>query len=84
MINSFKEHFCSLRQWILSLMTILFMADLANTFIKCSVYVHSLGSFYYLRTILYVLLSAATIKIKDEWLHADFATIATAGEIALI
>jgi hypothetical protein len=30
------------------------------------------------------LLSAATIKIKDEWLHADFATIATAGEIALI
>jgi hypothetical protein len=29
-------------------------------------------------------LLAAAIKIKDEWFHAGFATIATAGEIALI
>jgi len=43
-----------------------------------------LGSFYYLRTILYIMLSVAAIKIKDEWFHAGFAIIATAGEIALI
>ena len=60
------------------------MADLADTFIKGAAYVHSLGSFYYVRTILYILLSAAAIKIKDEWFHAGFAIIATAGEIALI
>ena len=72
------------RQWIFSLMTILFVADLADTFIKGAAYVHSLGSFYYLRTILYILLSAAAIKIKDQWFHAGFAIIATAGEIALI
>jgi hypothetical protein len=35
------------------LMTILFVADLADTFIKGGAYVHSLGSFYYVRTILY-------------------------------
>ena len=72
------------RQWIFSLMTILFVADLADTFIKGAAYVHSLGSFYYVRTILYILLSVAAIKIKDEWFHAGFAIIATAGEIALI
>jgi hypothetical protein len=79
--NSFKEYFYSRRQWIFSLMTILFVADLADTFIKGAAYVHSLGSFYYVRTIL---LSAAAIKIKNEWFHAGFAIIATAGEIALI
>lgn len=41
-------------------------------------------SFYYVWTILYILLSVAAIKIKDEWFHAGFAIIATAGEIALI
>ena len=65
-------------------MTILFVADLADTFIKGAVYVHSLGSFYYVRTILYILLSAAAIKIKDEWFHAGFAIMTTASEIALI
>jgi hypothetical protein len=65
-------------------MTILFAADLADTFIKGAAYVHSLGSFYYARTILYILLSAAAIKIKDEWFHAGFAIFATACEIALI
>ena len=82
--NGFKEYFYSRRQWIFSLMTILFVADLADTFIKGAAYVHSLGSFYYVRTILYILLSVAAIRIKDERFHAGFAIIATAGEIALI
>ena len=32
----------------------------------------------------YILLSVAAIKIKDQWFHAGFAIIVTAGEIALI
>jgi len=70
------------RQWIFSL--ILFVADLDDTFIKGAAYVHSLGSFYYVRTILYMLLSAAALKIKNEWFHGGFAIFATACEIALI
>jgi hypothetical protein len=65
--NSFKEYFYSRRQWIFSVVTILFVADLANTFIKDAAYVHSLGAFHYVRTILYILLSALAIKIRDEW-----------------
>jgi hypothetical protein len=41
--NGFKEYFYSRRQWIFSLMTILFVADLADTFIKGAAYVHLLG-----------------------------------------
>lgn len=40
--------------------------------------------FIYVRTILYILLSVAAIKIKNQSFHAGFAIIATAGEIALI
>jgi hypothetical protein len=82
--DGFKAYFYSRRQWIFGLMTILFVADFADTMIKGSAYVHSLSVAYYLRTALYLVLSAAAIKIKDERFHAAFAIVATAGEIALI
>jgi hypothetical protein len=65
-------------------MTILFVADIADTLIKGRAYLYTLGPFYYIRTVLYILLSAAAIKIKDERYHAGFAIFATAYEIALI
>jgi hypothetical protein len=65
-------------------MTILFLADLLDTFIKGSEFWHAIGPFYYVRTGLYVLLSAAAIKIKDERFHAGFAIFATGSEIVLI
>jgi hypothetical protein len=48
--HGFKEYFCSRRQRIFRLMTNLFVADVANTFIQGAAYVHSLGSFYCVRT----------------------------------
>lgn len=68
--DSFKEYFYSRRQWIFSLMTILFLADIADTLIKGGAYLHSLGLFYYLRTASYIFLSLLAIKIKDERFHA--------------
>jgi hypothetical protein len=83
--NGFKEYAYSRRQWIFSLMTVLFVADLADTFIKGGgAYVHSLGAFYYAWAIVYILLSAAAITMKGEWFHAGFAIFATACEIAVI
>lgn len=65
-------------------MTILFLADLWDTFIKGTAFWHAIGTYYYLRTGLYILLSAAAVKIKDERFHAGFAIFATAAEIVLI
>jgi hypothetical protein len=80
----FKEYFYSRRQWIFSLMTILFIADIVDTLIKGGAYLHALGPVYYGRTGLCILLSAAAIKVKNERFHATFAIFATAYEIALI
>jgi hypothetical protein len=82
--DGFKTYFYSRRQWIFSLMTILFVADIVDTFIKGSAFSHSLGLFYYIRTAMYILLSAAAIKIKEERFHAGFTIFATVSEIALI
>jgi hypothetical protein len=82
--GSFKAYFYSRRQWIFGLMTILFLADLQDTFIKGSAYWQAIGALYYVRTGLYIILSAAAIKIKDERFHAGFAIFAIASEIVLI
>jgi hypothetical protein len=82
--SSFKEYFYSRRQWIFSLMTILFLADIADTMIKGPAYVHSLGVAYLVRVVSFIGLSIAAIKVKDERFHAAFAIYATAFEIALI
>jgi hypothetical protein len=60
------------------------LADILDTFIKGSAFWHAIGPFYYVRTGLYILLSAAAIKIKYERFHAGFAIFATASEIVLI
>jgi hypothetical protein len=82
--DGFKAYFYSRRQWIFSLMTILFVADIADTLIKGSSYLQALGPVYYVRTGLSIVLSAAAIKIKDERFHAGFAIFATAFEVAMI
>jgi hypothetical protein len=82
--DGFKDYFYSRRRWIFGLMVILFVADIADTFLKGNAYLQTLGPVYYIRTALYVLLSAAAIKIKDERFHAGFAIFATVSEIALI
>jgi phage-related holin len=82
--SGFKDYFYSQRRWIFTLMTILFVADVIDTVIKSSGYLRALGPAYYVRTALYILLSAAAIKIKNERFHAAFAVFATLSEIALI
>ena len=74
--EGFKDYFYSRRQWIFALMTLLFVADIADTFIKGSEYVRSLGVFFYVRTALYIVLSAVGIKVKSEKYHAAFAVFA--------
>ena len=82
--DGFKAYFYSRRQWIFSLMTTLFVADIADTLIKGSSYLHALGPVYYVRTGLSIVLSAAAIKINDQRFHAGFAILATAFEVVLI
>jgi hypothetical protein len=65
-------------------MTILFVADIADTLIKGGAYLQALGLAYYARTALYILLSRMAIKVIDQRFHAAFAIFATAAEIALI
>jgi hypothetical protein len=71
--SGFKDYFYSRRRWIFSLMTILFVADVVDTVIKGSGYLRTLGPAYYVRTALYIPLSAGAIKIRNERFHAAFA-----------
>ncbi|MGA9889112.1 MAG: hypothetical protein WBQ31_16540 [Candidatus Acidiferrales bacterium] len=82
--DGFKAYYYSRRQWIFGLMTIVLVADIADTLVKGGGYLRALGRVYYVRTILSILLCAVAIKIKDERFHAAFAIFATAFEIALI
>ena len=82
--DSFKTYFYSRHRWIFSFMLVLFIADIADTLIKGSTYVRRIGPLYYIRTILYLVLSAVAIKLKNERFHAAFAIIATILEILLI
>jgi hypothetical protein len=82
--DGFKTYFYSRREWIFSLMRILFVADIVDTAIKGASYVHALGVFHYIRTSLDILLSAAAIKIKDERFHGRLAIFAVVCEVALI
>jgi hypothetical protein len=82
--DGFKAYYYSRRQWIFGLMTVVFVADFADTLIKGGGYLRALGPVYYVRTVLSIVLCALAIKIKDERFHAAFAIFATAFEIALI
>jgi hypothetical protein len=82
--EGFKDYFYSRRQWIFGLLTLLFIADLVDTFIKGREYVRALGAFYDVRTALYILLSALAVKTKNEKYHAAIAVFAVVCEIALI
>ncbi|MGB8440211.1 MAG: hypothetical protein WA867_22895 [Candidatus Acidiferrales bacterium] len=82
--DGFKAYCYSRRQWIFGVMTVVFVADIADTLIKGGGYLRALGPPYYVRAVLSILLCAAAIKIKDQRFHAAFAIFATAFEIALI
>jgi hypothetical protein len=82
--DDFKSYFYSRQRWIFSLMTVLFIADFADTLIKGSAYLHILSPGYYIRTAVFIVLSAVAIKVMDERFHAGFAILATASEILLI
>jgi hypothetical protein len=82
--DGFKAYFYSRRRWIFSFMTVPFLADFVDTWIKGTEYLHVLRAFYYVRVTLYLLLSIAAIKISNERFHAAFAIFATGYEILLI
>lgn len=82
--DGFKAYCYSRRQWIFGVMTVVFVADIADTLIKGGGYLRALGPPYYVRAVLSILLCAAAIKIKDQRFHAAFAIFATAFEIALV
>jgi hypothetical protein len=78
--DGYRGYFYSRRQWIFTLMTILFVADIIDTLIKGSEYRAHLGVFYDIRTGAYILLSVLAIKIRSPRFHAAFAVFALAVE----
>jgi hypothetical protein len=78
--GGFRNYFCSRRRWIFTLMTLLFLADIIDTFIKGSEYRQHLGLFYDFRTGAYILLSLLAIRISKPRFHMMFAVFAVALE----
>jgi hypothetical protein len=78
--DGYRGYYYSRRQWIFTLMTILFIADIIDTFIKGAEYRSRLGVFYEVRTGTYILLSVLAIKIRNPRFHAAFAVFALAVE----
>jgi len=79
--DGYRDYYYSRKQWIFTLMTILFAADTIDTFIKGSDYFARLGVFYDLRIGAYILLCVLAILIKDPRFHAFFAIFALATEV---
>jgi len=82
--DGFRGYFYSRRRWIFAFMCLLFLADIVDTLIKGAPYLRALGPVYYVRTALYILLSAVAMKTDNARFHAAFAVFATAYEIAYI
>jgi hypothetical protein len=82
--DGYRHFFYSRRQWIFTLMTLLFIADVIDTLIKGRDYRSHLGLLYEIRTGVYLLLSVAAIKIRNPRFHAVFAVLAVAMEVVLI
>jgi hypothetical protein len=61
-------------------MTLLFIADIIDTFIKGSDYRAHLGLMYDIRTAAYILLCLLAINIKSPRFHAAFAVFAVVVE----
>lgn len=78
--DGYRGYFYSRRQWIFTFMTLLFVADIIDTFIKGPAYRAHLGLFYDIRTAAYIVLSALAIKIRSPRFHAAFAILAVVGE----
>lgn len=55
--DGYRGYFYSRRQWIFSLMTLLFIADIVDTLVKDSDYRAHLGLFFAIRTGSYLVLS---------------------------
>jgi hypothetical protein len=79
--DGYRGYFYSRRQWIFTLMALLFAADVVDTFIKGAAYREHLGLFYIVRTSIYILLSLLAIKVRSPRFHAVFAVFAVAGEM---
>ncbi len=82
--NGYRGFFYSRRQWIFTLMALLFVADIIDTLIKGSDYRARLGLFFELRTAAYLLLSLTAIKVRSPRFHAFFAVFSLTTEILLI
>lgn len=82
--DGYRGYYYSRRQWIFTLMTLLFIADIIDTVIKGSDYRARLGLVFETRTAAYLLLSALAIRIRNPRYHAFIAVFALAVEILLI
>jgi hypothetical protein len=82
--DGYRGYFFSRRQWIFTLMTLLFVADIIDTLIKGGDYRARLGVFFELRTSAYLLLSVLAIKIRAPRFHAFFAVFALITEVLII
>ena len=82
--EGFREYFYSRRRWIFGFLCLLFVVDVADTLIKGVPYLRALGPVYYVRTVLYLVLSLIAMKTDSRRFHAAFAVFATADEIGYI
>lgn len=82
--QGFQDYFYSRKQWIFSLMALLFFVDIADTLIKGLPYFRTLGSVYYFRTLSLLVLSILAVKIDNRRFHAAFAIFAVICEVTFI
>ena len=82
--DGYRGYYYSRRQWIFTLMALLFIADFIDTLIKGSDYRAHLGLSYPIRTAAYLLLSLLAIKIRSPRFHAFFAVFAVITEVLII
>ena len=82
--DGFKGYYYSRHAWIFTVMALLFVADIADGFIKGRDYFSRLGIAFAIRTATYLMLSLLAMRITKPWFHAAFAVFAVVYEVAYI
>lgn len=82
--SGYRDYFYSRKNWFFALMVLLFLADIADTFLKGPAYRHALGISYDIRTALFLLLGLFAIWSKSPLFHSIFVVFANIYEIFYI
>lgn len=73
--KDYQTYYYSRRKWIFGLLSLTFLADFVDTFIKGTAYAESLGIEYPIRNLAHFALCVVAMRVRKQWYHAGLAIV---------